>query len=786
MNNFILKTIKILLCALPLVSIVVADSMFFPFITGKAFLFRVAIELITCLYIALAFADPRFRPKNNKLLVAFGTFVGIIFVADIFAVDASKAFFSNFERMEGFVLLAHLFAYFLVLINVFKEKKDWIMMIGSNVAVSVFMTFFAYLQFFGGAVINQGGVRLDGTLGNSAYMATYMLFNIFFLIYLWFSNGNKVKGISDIIIGGSSLYIVYYLYELSKKGLDYSLAGGVILAIVLLALLKACWFRFGDTFKKFDHLYALSVYSILIIAQIIILYYTATRGAILGLIGGLLLTAIIIAITEKEHRHIKNVSIAVIAILFVVVFGFILIKNTSFVKNSPVLTRFASISIDDTKTQARSIIWPMAIDAFKEKPVLGWGQDNFIIAFAEYYRPEMIRHEPWFDRTHNAFLDWLIAGGILGYIGYLSLYVFALRGLWKSAMFTKREKAVLIGLFSAYAFQNLFIFDNLISYMLFILLLGLSNLDVSTEESKKNVSEEIGAPLLASVVVIFVIILLLVNYRPYEQNITLSQGIGQQQEGVTKNLSLLKQALSYGPTGEFETTEQMDRIAMDVLGSAQVADQDKNDFGLATLDALKAEVAKHPKDVRTYINLGSFEADVGMSDDAIPVLEQAKVLSPKKQQIYFSLAKAYFLKGDKEKDQSYTDKALETLKYAYDLAPGFDAPKLIYAQSLAVTGHIAEGVAIAKTMDNPGDFTTPAVVKIMVENGHADDAVSVLEIAIKADPTNKSLYTLVSDIYTFKKDKAKAIEWLKALEVALPSATDEAEQDIVKVNAALK
>ncbi len=89
-------------------------------------------------------------------------------------------------------------------------------------------------------------------------------------------------------------------------------------------------------------------------------------------------------------------------------------------------------------------------------------------------------------------------------------------------------------------------------------------------------------------------------------------------------------------------------------------------------------------------------------------------------------------------------------------------------------------------MDNPADFATPGVVKVMVENGHAEDAISVLEFAIKAAPTNKSLYTLISDIYTFKKNKAKAIEWLKALEVALPSATEEAEADIVKVNAALK
>lgn len=786
MNNFILKTIKGLLYATPLVAIVVANSMFFPFVTGKAFLFRVIVELVLSLYITLAFVDPEYRPKKNKLFTAFTLFVSIIFVADVFALDSARAFLSNFERMEGFVLLAHLFAYFVVLTNVFKTKHDWNIMIGSSVAVSVFMTFFAYLQFFGGAVINQGGTRLDGTLGNSAYMATYMLFHIFFLMYLWLSNGNKVRGIGDIMIGGSALYVVYYCYELAVRDIHFTKVGGIVLVVALLSLLKACWFRFGHEFKRYEHLYAGSLYAVFIIAEIVILYYTATRGAMLGLIGGLFLTAVIVAITEKEHKKIRNTSLALIAVIVAVVVGFLCIKNTDFVRNSPVLNRFASISFSDTKTQARSIIWPMAIEAFKENPVLGWGQDNFIYAFSKYYRPEMIRHEPWFDRTHNTFLDWLVAGGVLGFISYLSLYVVALLQIWKSKVFSRREKAMLVGLLAAYTFQSMFIFDNLLSYMLFILILGLSNLSNESFDHKKHSKEKIDFSLLGAVLVVFVILLLVINYRPYTQNILLSKGISPQSAGITKNISYLNSAISHGATGEFESVEQMSRIAIEILGSSKVSDEDKNDFGLATLKALQNDNATRPHDVRSYINLGAFLANVGMYNDAIPVLEHAKDMSPKKQQIYYALAKAYFLKGDNEKDDTYTDKALQTLKSAYELAPGFDEPKLIYAQSLALTGYIEESIQIAKTMENPGNFISPSVVKILVEKGYADDAISILEISIKVNPQNKTLYTLLSDIYTFKRDKAKAVFWLNAMKEAIPSAASEAIEDIQKIDTVLR
>jgi tetratricopeptide (TPR) repeat protein len=312
--------------------------------------------------------------------------------------------------------------------------------------------------------------------------------------------------------------------------------------------------------------------------------------------------------------------------------------------------------------------------------------------------------------------------------------------------------------------------------------LGLSNFDSETGNNKKERAEEVGAPLLASAFAVFVIILFLVNYRPYKQNITLAQGINNQKEGISKNISLLESAVNYGPTGEFESLEQMNRLAFDILSSDKVTDQDKNNFGLATLKVLTNMRDTHPNDVRAYINLGSFLADVGLFDDAIPTLEKAKELSPKKQQIYFSLAKAYFLKGDKEKDQKYTDKALQTLKYAYELAPQFDTPKLIYAQSLVVTDHIADAVEIAKTMESPADFVTPGIVKVLVEKGHANDAIVVLELAIKSNPTNMTLYTLISDIYTFQRNKAKAIEWLRALEKAVPATKDEVEQSILKVN----
>src|SRR3989344_566891 len=92
----------------------VSDSMFFPFITGKNFAFRIIVELITGAWIILALRVPPYRPKKSLILYTLGAFVGVMAVADVLSENPFKSFWSNYERMEGFVGLMHVFAYFLV------------------------------------------------------------------------------------------------------------------------------------------------------------------------------------------------------------------------------------------------------------------------------------------------------------------------------------------------------------------------------------------------------------------------------------------------------------------------------------------------------------------------------------------------------------------------------------------------------------------------------------------------------------------------------------------------
>src|SRR6266446_4451520 len=80
-------------------------STFFPFITGKNFTFRILVELLLLAYVVLALKDPKYRPKSSLIMWTACAFVLWMALATVFSVDPIKSFWSNFERMDGYITL---------------------------------------------------------------------------------------------------------------------------------------------------------------------------------------------------------------------------------------------------------------------------------------------------------------------------------------------------------------------------------------------------------------------------------------------------------------------------------------------------------------------------------------------------------------------------------------------------------------------------------------------------------------------------------------------------------
>ncbi|TSC69954.1 MAG: hypothetical protein G01um101449_475, partial [Parcubacteria group bacterium Gr01-1014_49] len=215
-----------------LTPLLVANSYFFPFITGKAFFFRILVEIAVAAWLVLAALDVAYRPRASVIGAAVIGFVLWMFFADAFALNAAKAFWSNFERMEGWVLLVHLLGFFFSAGAVLRVEKKWRAWFFASLGVSVFVSAYALLQLAGVYAIHQGSVRIDASFGNSAYLAVYFLFNVF--IALWLALTEERAWVKWLLIALAVLEGALLFFTETRGAII-----GLTLALALAALLTA-------------------------------------------------------------------------------------------------------------------------------------------------------------------------------------------------------------------------------------------------------------------------------------------------------------------------------------------------------------------------------------------------------------------------------------------------------------------------------------------------------------------------------------------------------------------
>lgn len=719
-NNFLRGVIISGLFLVPLVPFVITGSLLFPFITGKAFTFRIIVEITFVAWLILALRDANFRPRFSWILGAMAIFVSVIAVANIFGENPYKSFWSNFERMEGFITLLHLFAYFLVLSGSLLKENLWKNFLWANVGASVLMGFYGLFQLGGKIVINQGGVRLDGTLGNAAYLAVYMMMNVFFAIFLYVRSENK------------------------KNSLWW------LTPIVLL--------------------------------QLVVLYQTATRGAVLGLLGGLIVSTALLAWRERENKIVRKVSISALLGVLLIIGGFFLIRNTDFVKESPVLARF-NLSPSEIKSQGRYYIWPMAWQGIKEKPVLGWGQENFNYVFNKYYNPKLYAHEQWFDRAHSTPLDWFIAGGLLGFASYISIFVFAVWYLWRrDEQMNFAEKSVLTGLLSAYFFQNIFVFDNLVSYIMFFTVIAYIHFrSARPEPIFKNVSIGINGTSVVSVLAILALCgtLYFGNVKPIlaGKNLLSSLQVLQQEAptGRTEAITLFKKALSYDSLGDSEIREQLvNSSGLYFVESVPI--EIREEFFTLTRDEMLKQLEENPDDARYHVFMGMFLTRAGLYDEALEYLNKAHELSPGKQVNLFEIAGLYLAKGD-------TQTALSVLKKAYELEPSYTGAKVFYAIGALYNNDLGLLDELLSTIPLENLVSDQRLIEALVEMEQYERLVPIFTARLEEDPSQGDRYLSLTALLLRMGERERAVEILETLKRNVPDFSEEADYYIAEIKA---
>ena len=611
---------------IPFLPLYVANTEFFPFITGKNFAFRILVEIAFVGWCLLMLVDAKYRPKFSWTAAFFGLFVVWMAIADAFAENPAKAFWSNFERMDGWVTLIHVFMFFLVTGAIFGADKLWRKWWLTFLSISGILCLYGFMQVSGMLAIHQGGVRLDATFGNSDYLACYMLFAI--AISLW------------------------QAYETKKWN----------------------WLRY--------------LLLILTVLEVVILFLTATRGAILAFIGAVGLGALLWMIESgKKGRMLAGAGLV---LLLVVIGTFYAARNTSFIQHDPSLGRLATISLQDPETHTRITIWHMALEGFVARPITGWGQEGFNYVFNKYYEPKLNDQEPWFDRAHNMYLDWLVAGGFPALLLFLALIVSGVYALYR-AQLSRTERILLLSVLAAYCAQGFFVFDNLFSYIPLAAILAMAHNGVSRPIKQIKdvpVLEEndfltLGLPIGF---VVLVVLVWLVNVPSMRASSDLIVAITPSAD-ITTNLNAFKQAYADGSFADQEITEQLTTFAESAINSQQLTNEEKQTIYSYALQQMQTLVTKIPHDSRIRLEFALLYRSASDYPDALTQIHIAEEYSPVKQGIIIE-------EGIEDTQSGNVTAAAAAFNKAYQLDTSFADVAVYSAAGSILTGHVQEGKAL--------------------------------------------------------------------------------------------
>ncbi|OGZ35144.1 MAG: hypothetical protein A2V60_01475 [Candidatus Portnoybacteria bacterium RIFCSPHIGHO2_01_FULL_39_19] len=707
-----------------------------PFHFGKMVVFRVIVEFLAVFYILLIIVDRNYRPKWTFLLIAFSVFTALYFLTGVIGVNFYNSWWGSLERMGGIFSFLHFWVYFIILTSVIKNIEDWNKILKISVGVGFLSILFAYGQRLrlGDFFVGwQHGERVIGTIGNPALFAGYLLF----ILYL------------------ALLFLLKKETKIQEKGF----------------------------------------FTAVIILGIPVLLMTAVRGAILSFLGSIFLLAIFFIFTLK-NRKIK-ISLLIAVIIFIILTVFILLnKDQAWVRGVSWLSRITDISKDTSTIQTRLWSWTSAINGWKEKPIFGWGPENFMILHMKYFDARHftgLGSETIWDRAHNIFLEMLSTEGVAGLISYLSIFGIAFYFLIKKLK-TGAIDGLTFGVLSAaliaYIGQNLFIFDTFANYFLFFLVLGYINfLLFKKDQAEIPVSGPAQSPSLFLISILLILVAFIVyqtNIKPARANFACTRAIIAGQGGnAQRAYDKYVEALNYNtPQGAYEIRHKLATFAIQVSESQRQKNGDFNPELLRyAIKETEKNIDKYPLDTTPYLYVGRMHIllinkDSGAGNRAEEYINKAIALNDKNPRIWYELGQAQM--SEKKYQESY-----ESFKKALELNPSVSLSWWFLGVVALQVGHYDEAVydvekAIAMGYSDYKNSIADLMrlVNIYEKVGNIPKVTEYYLLAIAEQPGNPQFYASLAAAYAKTGDYNKAKETaLKAVEID-PKFKEEAEKFI--------
>ncbi len=374
------------------------------------------------------------------------------------------------------------------------------------------------------------------------------------------------------------------------------------------------------------------------------------NAAIISFVGACMLGGGI-WLLGSDNRNVRWRGLAVVCLLGLTFVGTV---SLAFVPDSLVQETFTRIS-----SSSRFIVWDMAVQAIAERPLLGWGPENFQYVSLDHYDPclgsSRCGSDMWYDRAHNKLLDVAVDTGLLGLASYLSVFVIAAVMLVRGIKKERWVGSVLVALLAAYFVQNLTVLDVSTTMLFWMVTLAYISTQsqqdlhtVSVHPNLRHVSVLVGSLLILPLAFTFFV------YKPWVANAALVSS--SYSLLFEERADLLPTALYGSPQGEDIRRVyganilgrffwDMDRQTLSAFGPYIEQELD------LYVEALFETISASPNYLRGSLAIGLLEQIYGRFYDAEHylvaerVLLEAIELNPVHPEPYWTLASLYLETG---------------------------------------------------------------------------------------------------------------------------------------------
>ncbi len=633
-----------LLLAPAVIPLVYINGMLYPFVAPKTLLFRALgiLVLAAMTYLALSGGELYWSRLRNKLSWIPAALLVVAYATSLLSVDFYHSFWSVYDRGDGLLTL--------------------------SVAVI----------FFYATLLSAGRDFLPRFFKWVAWIATAVSV---YVIVQWLG---EISGINFSLIAEA------------RGRVGATLGNAAFLAGYLGMTLWATLTIAGEARRFWKKAYYTGA-----ALQLLGIVLAATRGTLLALLVVGFFSLLYLAWKgEGKARSASRIGFAALIIFAGLFFAF---RSQLATSSFEPVRRVASISLADPTVSSRLFIWRNAFAEGMKEPFTGYGAENIEMIFDRIYDPGAIL-EQWFDRTHNAFLDYFVQFGILGallYAGVIAALGYVGWNLWRGK---ERVGVFLLLLAGTYAVQNFFVFDTAMTLWLLLVTLAAalsyaSAQDPARRESPTALRLRVPGAISYAVAAALLVLLYPVTILPLRANLLLAQGYTYQITDVARAISDFRKGLSLGTYADVEYGYQAYTMYTDnqqhlLQGEARVA---AYRYALGTLTA---NFERYPYDARTATYLAHVldsAPDGEPVDEAFlrSVLVRAIELSPKRAQANYILANIPLKKGDASKQPAernrYYKEAIGILEAYAARVPQFAEPRFIIASLYVVIGDRASG-----------------------------------------------------------------------------------------------